>query len=156
MTDLEHTKMDNIDRKEKRKKYLKEYRKTYSKRRVSITLSEEEYQNFVELSHKKEGGIKPTTLASNLVKSYINEESFINDNLKSEFQEMKFLLRNIANNLNQAVRAYNRSNKISRLFQNREIEQLQESRSEIKKLYNSLDDYLKAKQDDYQKQKPKR
>lgn len=85
----------------KRKEYLKIYHQTYNdtRKRINISLSQDEYK-FVEYLSETEG-IKPITLVTNLVKAKLKDNPYVSTQIADELKELRFLIKNIANNLNQ-------------------------------------------------------
>ena len=83
--------------KEKRKSYLKKYKQ--ETKRVSITLTNEEYQELLKLS--KKARVKPTTYLKNSYLSNKDKTYLLSGDLKAELQSLNFAIRNIANNINQ-------------------------------------------------------
>jgi hypothetical protein len=91
------------------KKAWNQKNKTQTKR-VSITLSNEEYKS-LEKRAKKEG-VRITTLVKNMTLAYHQQQPLLSQDLKTEMQEMRFIFRTIANNINQIA---HHSNTIKRL-----------------------------------------
>lgn len=89
---------------EKRKIYNQEYaERTY---RVAVTLTPEEYRSLTKRA--KVAGIRPTTLAKDLILSTNTTPETPPEMIRDELQEIKFLLRNVANNINQIAHYSNR------------------------------------------------
>lgn len=84
-----------------KKEYLKEYRKGYTKKRVCITVSESEYKT-LEAKAKLEG-VKVNTLVKNMAFYYMLNKTYVPNSVISELRELSFLIRNIANNVNQSA-----------------------------------------------------
>lgn len=97
---------------EERKLYNKKYKADYKNRikRISITLSNAEYKE-LERQAKNEN-IKINTLVKNMAFAYHQKNTLIPEPIKAELQELRFLLRNVANNINQIA---HHSNTIQRL-----------------------------------------
>lgn len=91
-----------------RKEYLKEYKEGYRKenRSVNITLKSEEYKNLVRQSEKQ--GKKPTTFAKEIVVSFLDGKRPVDNDVKEKLDDMNFILRNVANNINQIAKHSNR------------------------------------------------
>lgn len=103
---------------EKRRNYNKTYKNQYQEtiKRVSITLSNKEYKE-LEKQAKTEG-VKVTTLVKNMAIAYHQKNTLIPEPIKAELQELRFLLRNVANNINQIAHY---SNTIQRLVDENEF-----------------------------------
>lgn len=97
---------------EKRKRYNQQYRAEYTQRthRVSLTFSSVEYAE-IEKRAKAEV-VKPTTLVKNMAIAYHQQAPIMPEPILAELQELRFLLRNVANNINQIA---HHSNTIRRL-----------------------------------------
>jgi hypothetical protein len=96
-----------------RAEYLKQYREAKRRdgvRRVSVTLTPEEYRTLK--ARAKAVGIRPTSLARELVTSPHGIPATPPEAIATELQELRFLLRNVANNINQIA---HHSNTIKRL-----------------------------------------
>ncbi|WP_020560815.1 plasmid mobilization protein [Thiofilum flexile] len=101
--------MNTTENRQAYKKAWNQKNKSHVKR-VSITLSNSEYSE-LEKRAKKEN-IKITTLVKNMALAYHQQAPLFSSEQLQEMQEMRFLFRNIANNINQI--AHN-SNMIKRL-----------------------------------------
>ena len=88
---------------DKRKTYLKKYKQEI--KRVSITLTNQEYQELLKLSKKAK--VKPTTYLKNSYLSNKNKTYFLSEEIKKELQSLNFKIRNIANNINQIAHSSN-------------------------------------------------
>ncbi len=128
------TKKKLMDKTEKRKKYLKKYRQEYKKthKKVTITLTNQEYKYFKALSKKE--GIKQAELIRKLALSN-SENIFISNDLKESMDSFVFLIRNIANNINQIAR---HSNTIKKLVEENDLLMW------LKKLEDSVKKYIKT------------
>ena len=97
--------MPNSDQ---RKAYLQSYQA--NTHRVAITLTPSE---FAELEKRaKAEGVKPTTLVKNMAIAYHQSQQIPQEPILKELQELRFLLRNAANNINQIA---HHSNTVGRL-----------------------------------------
>jgi hypothetical protein len=77
------------------------YNREYAERthRVAVTLSPSEHK---ELSTRaKAEGVKTTTLVKNMALAYHQGQAIMSEPILKELQELRFLLRNVANNINQ-------------------------------------------------------
>ncbi len=82
---------------DKRKIYNKEYGDRIH--RVSVTLTPSEYR---ELETRADAeGVKVTTLVKNMALAYHQGQAIMPEPIQRELQELRFLLRNVANNINQ-------------------------------------------------------
>lgn len=89
---------------DKRKTYNREYAERTH--RVAVTLTPDEYRRL----EKRAGvlGIRPTTLAKELIVSQNGKPETQPEMIRDELQEIRFLLRNVANNINQIAHYSNR------------------------------------------------
>jgi hypothetical protein len=97
---------------EARKLYNKKYKADYKTRikRISITLSNSEYKELEKRA--KNENVKINTLIKNMAFAYHQKNTIAPEPIKAELQELRFLLRNVANNINQIAHY---SNTIQRL-----------------------------------------
>lgn len=97
---------------DQRKAYNKAYKSEYKTRthRVGITLTPEEYTALKR--DAKALGLRPTSLARELIVSPKGTPSTPPEAIQKELAEIRFLLRNTANNINQIA---HHSNTIKRL-----------------------------------------
>jgi len=88
---------------EQQSEYQKKYRKQYaeSHRRISISVSNDEYKAFSYLANKE--NIKVTTLVKDFAFAGLSNTLAVPKDLQKDLQDIKFLIRNIANNVNQAA-----------------------------------------------------
>lgn len=98
---------------DKRKLYNKQYKAEYNQRvkRVYLVFSQSEYDE-IEKRAKSEN-VKPATLVKNMALAYHQQSPIIPESLKEELKELRFLIRNVANNINQIA---HHSNTIGRLI----------------------------------------
>ena len=89
--------------KEYQREYQKKYRSKYKKdhKRVAITLTSNEYKAF-EAKAKIEG-IKTTQLIKNMALYNLQQKTFVPASILDELKRLSFLIRNIANNVNQTA-----------------------------------------------------
>lgn len=85
----------------KRKEYQKHYQTAYNARnkRVNLTFSKDEYA--LLLSAAKSQGKPLSTCAKEITLAGIQGQAIVPKNIEYELREVKFLIRNIANNVNQ-------------------------------------------------------
>jgi hypothetical protein len=91
------------DRKEYQKEYLKKWRK--ENKDIHIYFTPEEYKFFEELSKKYE--IKTSPLIKTMAISQANKTLCLPKEMQEKLNEFVFLIRNIANNVNQIARHSN-------------------------------------------------
>jgi hypothetical protein len=89
--------------KEYQREYQKKYRNKYKKshKRVSITLTSNEYKAFE--SKAKIEGVKVTELIKNMALYNLQQKTFVPASILDELKSLSFLIRNIANNVNQTA-----------------------------------------------------
>lgn len=116
------------------KEYKKEYAKTHKNIAVSVTLKE--YED-LEKKAKKEN-VKVTTLTKNMAFAYMQQKTFVPSDIGERLDDLRFLIRNVANNVNQI--AHN-SNLVGKLVDENNF------LMEIKKLEDAVFDYTKKRLD---------
>lgn len=79
------------------KRYQAKYRQQH--KRVYITLSPQEYEALAVKAAQE--NTKLATLAKNMTFAYLQTERLVPESVEAELKELKFLIRNIANNVNQ-------------------------------------------------------
>lgn len=114
---------------EKRKRYLDEY--VDKRKRVNISLSADEYSKISYLADLN--NTKPTSFITQLVQHHLNKSPFISSQLQDEIKDMKFLLRNVANNINQIA---HRSNTLKVMVDERDL------LMELKKLEDGIASFI--------------
>ena len=114
---------------EKRKQYLDEY--IDKRKRINISLSADEYSKISYLSDLN--NTKPTSFITQLVQHHLNKSPFISSQLQDEIKDMKFLLRNVANNINQIA---HRSNTLKVMVDERDL------LMELKKLEDGIASFI--------------
>lgn len=119
-----------------RKTYQKKYKQTYAKthKQLSLTLLNAEYKTFEALAKKE--GVKVSTLVKNMAIAYQQQQTFVPASIEQELKELKFLIRNIANNVNQMAHY---SNTIHALVDENEF------LGELQKLEQTINDYTLGK-----------
>jgi len=119
---------------EKRQRYLDEY--IDKRKRINISLSADE---FLKVSHLADlNQTKPTSFITQLVQHHLNKSPFISSQLQDEIKEMKFLLRNVANNINQIA---HRSNTLKVMVDERDL------LMELKKLEDDIAAFIHKEAD---------
>ena len=114
---------------EKRKRYLDEY--IDKRKRINISLSADEYSKISYLADLND--TKPTSFITQLVQHHLNKSPFISSQLQDEIKDMKFLLRNVANNINQIA---HRSNTLKVMVDERDL------LMELKKLEDGIASFI--------------
>ena len=114
---------------EKRKRYLDDY--VDQRKRINISLSADEFLKVSYLADLNKS--KPTSFITQLVQHHLNKSPFISSQLQDEIKEMKFLLRNVANNINQIA---HRSNTLKVMVDERDL------LMELKKLEDGIASFI--------------
>ena len=85
----------------KNKEYMKQYRQAYKAqaRRLSVTLGRNTYD--VLAARAKADGKRPATFARQALEAVASRSVLIPTSLEEELKAVSFLIRNIANNVNQ-------------------------------------------------------
>jgi hypothetical protein len=107
----------------KRKQYLDDY--VEARKRINISLSATDFEKVRYLAELNQ--TKPTSYITKLVQHQLDKTPFVPQALADEIKAMKFLLRNIATNINQLT---HRSNTLKVLVDERglllELQKLEE------------------------------
>jgi len=114
---------------EKRKRYLDEY--IDKRKRINISLSADEFSKISYLADLN--NTKPTSFITQLVQHHLNKSPFISSQLQDEIKDIKFLLRNVANNINQIA---HRSNTLKVMVDERDL------LMELKKLEDGIASFI--------------
>ena len=126
---------------EQRKAYLQSYQA--NTHRVAITLTPAE---FAELEKRaKAEGVKPTTLVKNMAIAYHQSQQIPQEPILKELQELRFLLRNSANNINQIA---HHSNTVGRLVDENGF------LDEVRKMETTINEFVALRLNPKQTQKP--
>ena len=126
---------------EQRKAYLQSYQA--NTHRVAITLTPSE---FAELEKRaKAEGVKPTTLVKNMAIAYHQSQQIPQEPILKELQELRFLLRNSANNINQIA---HHSNTVGRLVDENGF------LDEVRKMETTINEFVALRLNPKQTQKP--
>lgn len=78
---------------------MKAYRTSYDKSRVSLTLDNAELSIFSGIAKGESIGV--ATAIKQMALAYHQNENLMSAKLEQELKELNFLVRNIANNINQ-------------------------------------------------------
>lgn len=121
---------------DERKAYEKRYREQYAKthRQVTITLANADYRDFAQQAKKE--NTKVATLIRNMATAYLHQDALMPVAVEKELADLKLLIRNIANNVNQMAHHSNRL---------REMTEENQLLSEIQKLETLVHEYAKSK-----------
>lgn len=112
------------------------YNQAYATRahRVAITLTPAEYSELEKRA--KAEGVKPTTLVKNMAIAYHQSQQIPQEPILKELQELRFLLRNSANNINQIA---HHSNTVGRLVDENGF------LDEVRKMETTITDFVSAR-----------
>jgi hypothetical protein len=130
--------MPNSDQ---RKAYLQSYQA--NTHRVAITLTSTEYAELEKRA--KAEGVKPTTLVKNMAIAYHQGQAITPEPILKELQELRFLLRNAANNINQIA---HHSNTVGRLVDENGF------LDEVRKMETTINEFVALRLNPKQTQKP--
>jgi Bacterial mobilisation protein (MobC) len=119
-----------------RSEYNKKYKEQYATRahRVAITLTPAEFSELEKRA--KAEGVKPTTLVKNMAIAYHQSQQIPQEPILKELQELRFLLRNAANNINQIA---HHSNTVGRLVDENGF------LDEVRKMETTITDFVSAR-----------
>jgi len=92
-----------MDRKQYLKQKNQERKKTHT--RFELSLPNAQAKPFQKLARKE--GVKPNTLILRFAQAYMDETYIVPKALKKRLDEHNFLIRNIANNINQIAHSSN-------------------------------------------------
>lgn len=114
--------------KEYHKKYREDYKNKMKYINVAVPVSMyEELEKLSELEDKK-----VSALLRNMALAYMHQKTFVPNNIESELKEFTFLVRNVANNINQIA---HHSNIVKHMVDENGL------LMEIKKLEDMVKDY---------------
>lgn len=121
------------------------YNQAYSTRahRVAVTLTPAEYSELEKRA--KAEGVKPTTLVKNMAIAYHQGQAITPEPILKELQELRFLLRNAANNINQIA---HHSNTVGRLVDENGF------LDEVRKMETTINEFVALRLNPKQTQKP--
>lgn len=121
------------------KDYHKKYRKEeYVKKAkyVNVAIPLDLYDDFEKMAKKE--NTKVTTLVRNMAVAYMQQKTFVPNEIGEKLDDLRFLIRNVANNVNQI--AHN-SNLVGKLVDENDF------LMQIKKLEDAVFDYTKKRLD---------
>lgn len=83
------------------KEYFKNYREEYKKKvkYVNVAVPVSMYSELEKLSELEQ--VKPSVLLRNMALAYMQQKTFVPKKIESELKEFTFLMRTVANNINQ-------------------------------------------------------
>lgn len=88
---------------ENRREYFKNYKE--QRKRINISLCLSDYQKVEFLAEKMK--LKPTSFVSSIVQEKLEKSPHLSPEIQKELTDVKYLIRNIANNINQIVHRTN-------------------------------------------------
>jgi len=114
------------------KNYHKKYREDYKKKMkyVNVAVPVSMYEELEKLSELEDK--KVSTLLRNMALAYMHQKTFVPKDIESELKEFIFLVRNVANNINQIA---HHSNVVKHMVDENGL------LMEIKKLEDMVRDY---------------
>lgn len=92
-----------MDRREYQKQYKEEYNKTV--KRVNLTLTQTEYSYFKKIADRER--VKVGKIIKTMALAQIGKTFYQPEEIQKKLDDLIFLIRNIANNLNQIARHSN-------------------------------------------------
>lgn len=116
--------------------------KNGTRKRVWITLSDSEFEKLKKISLKE--GVKHGDLVKASLMNFLESTQYIPTSVQEELQELRFLIRNIANNVNQMAWHSNRVKYV--VDENKIFLELQKLQSVI---FEYATGKLRKKKDDY-------
>lgn len=119
---------------EKRREYFKNY--VEQRKRISISLSLADYQKIEYLAEKMQ--MKPTSFVGHVVQQKLGKNPHLSPEIQQELTEVTYLIRNIANNVNQIA---HRSNTLKVMVDENAL------LMELKRLEDTVKNYVSQKVD---------
>lgn len=119
---------------DKRREYFKNY--TEQRKRINISLCFSDYQKIEYLAEKAQ--LKPTSFVSYIVQEKLEKNPHLSPEIQKELTEVKYLIRNIANNINQIA---HRSNTLKVMVEENAL------LMELKQLEDTVKNYVSQKVD---------
>lgn len=125
------------------KSYFKEYKKDYlkSNKRVEVYLSLSEYEEFKKIAHELGYGNKVGKVVKEFAQDYRKNRYKYPPELKENLDNLTFLLRNVANNINQMAHLSNATKQVVEDY--KIFEYLKQMEDSIKQYVNT-----KVREDD--------
>ncbi len=117
---------------EQRKQYQKQYQEQYKAqvKRVNLTFSNNEYQQFLQAAKKEK--IKITPYIKNLALTGLHEQALIPKEIMDELKTLRFAVHNIANNVNQLTHYSHRVRELTMSDENNLLQHLKQLDETIK------------------------
>jgi len=118
------------------KEYHQKYRKEYSKRvkYLNVSIPVKTYKEMQDRADKE--GVKITKLFKDMAIAYMQQKTFVPKEIEEELKQLRLLIRNVANNVNQVA---HHSNIMKGLVNENDL------LAEIKKLETIVNDYTLKK-----------
>lgn len=114
------------------KEYHKQYRKEYAKKAKYLNVSIP-MKTYKEMQNKADSeGVKVTSLLRNMAIAYMQQTTFVPKEIEEELKQLRLLIRNVANNVNQVA---HHSNIMKGLVNENDL------LAEIQKLETIVNDY---------------
>ena len=122
------------------KEYHKEYRKKYAKRvkYLNVSIPMKTYKEMQAIATKED--VKVSKLFKDMAIAYMQQKTFVPKEIDEELKQVKLLIRNVANNINQVA---HHSHIIEGMVNENEL------LGEIKKLESIVNDYTLKRLKDY-------
>jgi len=122
------------------KEYHKQYRKEYSKRvkYLNVSIPMKTYKEMQDIANKE--GVKVSRLFKDMAIAYMQQKTFVPKEVEEELKQLRLLIRNVANNVNQVA---HHSHIVNGMINENELLE------EIKKLESIVNDYTLKKLRDY-------
>lgn len=122
------------------KEYHKNYRKEYSKRvkYLNVSLPMKTFKEMQTLAIRED--VKVSKLFKDMAIAYMQQKTFVPKEVEDELKQLKILIRNVANNVNQVA---HHSHIIEGMINENEL------LGEIKKLESIVNDYTLKRLKDY-------
>lgn len=114
---------------DKRREYLKNYQE--QRKRINLSLSLSDYKKVEYLAQKL--SLKPTSFVHHIIQEKLGKNPNISPEIQKELREVKYLIRNIANNINQVA---HRSNILKAMLDENAL------LMELKKLEDTIMNYV--------------
>lgn len=120
-----------MDRKEYQKKYKKEYKKIAKQCNISLTI--EEYNYFKNIADKQNKSVP--FIVKNMALAQLGKTNLQPKKKQEDLKELIFIIRNIANNLNQIARHSNTVKTV--LSENKVFSYIKDMEKNIKDFVNN-------------------
>ncbi|MEE9363079.1 MAG: hypothetical protein V3U92_10830 [Cellulophaga sp.] len=118
------------------KEYYREYRKQYSKKvkYLNVSIPMRIYKEMQQLATKED--TKVSKLFKDMAIAYMQQKTYVPKEISEDLKEVKLLIRNVANNVNQVA---HHSNIINGMVNENDLLE------ELRKLENIVNDYTLKK-----------